>query len=76
MVAEDLSEAINIEEYSKTSNTIELLYSDHNKNRGKDLLNTLLRQYNEQANLVKRKDGNKSQSFLDQRIDGIIDQLK
>ena len=75
-VAEDLSEAINIEEYSKTSNTIELLYSDHNKNRGKDLLNTLLRQYNEQANLVKRKDGNKSQSFLDQRIDGIIDQLK
>lgn len=75
-VAEDLSESLSIEEYSKTSNTIELLYEDHNKLRGKDLLNTLLAQYNKQASLVKQKDGNKSQKFLDQRIDGVVVQLK
>lgn len=75
-VAEDLSESLSIEEYSKTSNTIELLYEDHNKLRGKDLLNTLLTQYNKQASLVKQKDGNKSQKFLDQRIDGVVVQLK
>ncbi len=75
-VAEDLSEEMKIEEYSKASNTIELVYTDHNRSRGKDLLNSLLAEYNNQATAVKAKDGSKSMTFLEERINGVIAQLK
>lgn len=74
-VAEDLLNSLVIEEYSKSSNTIELTYSDHSKQRGKDVLNILMEEYNLTANYVKIEESNKAMSFLDGRINGVLDEL-
>ena len=74
-VAEDLSKQINVEEYSKNANTIELSIEDHNKQRGKDLLNTLVDQFNKSANDLKKEENKKSIDFLDGRINNIVFQL-
>ncbi len=74
-VAEDLAKQISIEEYSKNANTIELSIEDHNKQRGKDLLNTLVAKFNQGANNIKKQENEKSLTFLDGRLNDIISQL-
>lgn len=75
-IAEDLAEEIEYDTYSETANTIEIAYKDHNKERGVDLLNTLMAEYNTSEMAVKRKDGKKSFLFLEERIDEVMTQLK
>ncbi len=70
-VAEDLAEEFLIEESSKTSNVVELSCTDYEKERGVDMLNTLIRRYNEQASDYKMKDAYKTLNFLDGRINGV-----
>lgn len=74
-VAENLSKQINVEEYSKNSNTIELSVEDHNKQRGKDILNVLVAEFNKSACSIKEKENRKSIEFLDGRISNIVSQL-
>lgn len=74
-VAEDLAEAITIDEFSKNANTLELLYSDYSKKRGKDLLNVLMEEYNKSSESVKKQEGYKAMTFLDGRIGGILQEL-
>lgn len=74
-IAEDLSDAITVEEFSKTSNTLELTYTDYSKMRGKDLLNFLMDEYNKNADIVKKDEGYKAMAFLDGRITGVMEEL-
>lgn len=73
--AEDLAELIEVEEYSKNANTIEFVYTDHEKKRGIDLLNLLMEEYNENAGKIKKEDGEKVMTFLEGRITGVMTNL-
>lgn len=75
-IAEILSETIEIDEYSKNANSIEFLFEDHNKTRGKLLLNTLIDLFNKEARGVKKEEGSKSMAFLDSRINDVLYQLE
>ena len=66
-MAEDLAEAITVDEFSKNANTLELLYSD--------LLNTLMEEYNNSSESVKKEEGRKAMTFLDVRINGVLQDL-
>lgn len=71
-VAEELVKSFTIEEYSKSSNTIELSCTDHSKKRGVDMLNTLIAVYNKRAENMKQEEGMQSMNFLQGRINNII----
>lgn len=73
--AENLSEDLLIEEYSKNANVIEISYSDYEKSRGLDMLNKLINLYNNQEDSVKHVEGEKSIRFLDARIESVMSDL-
>lgn len=70
-IAENMAKDMQIEDYSTTSNFIELTCFDYKKQRSKDVLNTLLDMYNEEAYAYKKKLGDASLDFLNGRIDSI-----
>ena len=74
-VAEEVADEFFIEEVSKTSNVIELGCTDYEKKRGVDMLNCLVKKYNEQADFYKKDEATKTLSFLDGRIQGIVTDL-
>ena len=74
-VAEELSESLSIDEYSKSSNVLELGYRDYEKQRGIDLLNTLIVLYNQQEGKNKKREGESSTRFLDERLNSVITDL-
>lgn len=74
-VADWIYEELSIEEYSKTSYTIEFFYQDYEVSRGVDLLNTLIKHYNEEEYLFKKSEGDKTIAFLDQRIENVKQEL-
>lgn len=74
-IAEDLADMLIIEEFSTTSNTLEITYSDHNKARGKDLLNGMMAEFNKGSDDVKKEEGQQSLSFLEARVDSVVNQL-
>ncbi|MDH6306153.1 tyrosine-protein kinase Etk/Wzc [Parabacteroides sp. PF5-5] len=74
-VADDLVEEFTIEELSKTSNVIEFLASDYEKQRTKDMFNLLIVLYNERAKEYKNELGARSMVFLDERINNILSDL-
>lgn len=67
-VAEDLTDVITIDEYSKNANVIELIYQDYEKKRGKDMLNVLVEKYNQRADKIRKQEMGKTTLFLDERI--------
>lgn len=73
--AEDLLNDLNVEDYSRTSNIIEFTYRDHDKQRGIDLLNSLIRQYNEQSRDYLTEIMKKSMVYFDNRIDSVVGNL-
>ena len=74
-VAEDLADEFLIEDNSKTSNVIELGCTDYERRRGVDMLNTLMRLYNMQADAYKKGQARTSLSFYDGRIQEVIQDL-
>lgn len=74
-VAEDLLNDFFIDDYSKTATIIELTYADYEPKRGIAMLESLIKQYNEQAYTYKKKEMNKSVAYYDERIDSIMGQL-
>ncbi|MDD4515323.1 GNVR domain-containing protein [Massilibacteroides sp.] len=74
-VAEDLSEEISVDTYSKNSNLIEFLYTDYERKRGRDILNTLIDEYNQRADKIKKKQANKELGFLKERINEMVTNL-
>lgn len=74
-VAEELSEEVVMEEYSKISNVIELSCRDYEKQRGIDMLTSLVNNYNNRADKVKKEEGEKALAFLEGRISNVIRDL-
>ena len=74
-VAEDLADEFLIEESSKTANVIELGCTDYERARGKDMLNTLIRYYNEEALSYQKSEATKTLAFLDGRIENLLREL-
>jgi uncharacterized protein involved in exopolysaccharide biosynthesis len=75
-VAESFADDFTIEDVSKISNVIELGCTDHVRERGKDMLNTLMRKYNEDAADFKQTVDNQVLTFVDNRINGIVAELR
>lgn len=74
-VAEDLSESMEFEEYSKNANVLEISCTDYEKKRGVDLLTTLVNVYNGQEDSIKRSESGKSIRFLDERLEVVESEL-
>jgi len=74
-VAETLAKEMNIEDYSKSSNMIEFTYQDHQIQRAKDLINTLIAYYNIDAYSYKKRTGDASLLFLEGRIASVMSDL-
>lgn len=74
-VAEEILDNIVIEEYSKTSNVVEMTWQDHEKQRGLDLLKGIVENYNNRADDIKKREGTKALIFLNSRIDSITKDL-
>jgi uncharacterized protein involved in exopolysaccharide biosynthesis len=74
-LAENLSEDVLVEDISTSSKILELTCSDHSKERGKDMLNTLIRKYNEDTETFECTRDRKTMEFVDGRIAKIITDL-
>lgn len=74
-VADELLKDFLIEDYSKTSNVIELTCSDYEKKRGLDMLTNLIACYNRQHFSYKKKELLKSIDYYDFRIDSVVTEL-
>jgi len=74
-VAEELAKSINIEDYSNSSNMIEFTYRDNERQRAKDIINTLIALYNKNAFSYKKRIGDSSLDFLDGRIASVTSDL-
>jgi uncharacterized protein involved in exopolysaccharide biosynthesis len=75
-VAEELRSKIVIKDVSSSSNVLLLTYTDHSRQRGLDMLNSLVKNYNYDVEEFKRLDNMKTMSFVDNRISMIMSDLK
>lgn len=74
-VAEELLEEINIFEYSKTSNVVEMTFRDYEKKRAVDLLGALIEQYNLRAERIKKGEKGSAFAFIEGRIQEVVSNL-
>ncbi|MDR0348165.1 MAG: tyrosine protein kinase [Tannerella sp.] len=74
-LAEKLGEDVLVEDVSTSSNILELTCSDHSGERGKDMLNTLIQKYNEDAEAFESIRDRKTMKLVDERIAKIIADL-
>ncbi len=74
-VAEELAEDFVIEDYSKSSNVLQMTCQDYERQRALDMFNTLIACYNEQAEDYKRQLGDKSLAFVSERLNNALDEL-
>jgi uncharacterized protein involved in exopolysaccharide biosynthesis len=75
-VAESFADEFLIEDVSKSSNVIELSCTDHVIERGKAMLNTLIRKFNENAQDYKQQEDEKTMQFVNDRIVQIVSELQ
>ncbi|MDO4703930.1 tyrosine protein kinase [Tannerella sp.] len=75
-LAEEMIDGFLVEDYSKTSNIIEITCQDHEKERGKDMLSTLIHEYNKDARSFKQTENMKLLTFIDGRIHNIMAELQ
>ena len=73
--AESMLKGILIEEYSKRTNAITLSYEDHEKLRGLDILNTVIKHYNYKTYDHKKNKMTKILEYYDSRIDSTVTEL-
>lgn len=74
-VAERLVDEFHIEDYSKSSNVLQISCQDYEKQRAKDMLSMLIACYNEQAENYKKRLADKTLSFLNSRLDAVLGEL-
>jgi uncharacterized protein involved in exopolysaccharide biosynthesis len=75
-MAEQLAGKINVEEVSSSSNVITMTYREHSKERGKDVLNTLIKKYNEDVIGYNNREYTKTLTLVNAQMDKISDNLK
>ncbi|MDR1722731.1 MAG: tyrosine protein kinase [Tannerella sp.] len=73
--AETLADKIEVEEVSSSSNVIEIVSSDHSRDRGKDVLNTLVKKLNEDFDEYESIEDRKTLDFVDERISRVTTDL-
>lgn len=73
--AEDLSDIVTIEEFSKTSSTLELTCTDYERQRGIDLLNVLVEEFNKNSDTIKKTEDFKAMTFLEGRVQSVMKDL-
>ena len=71
-MAETVGKKIKVEDVSSASNVLIISYSDHSRQRGLDMLNTLIKTYNTDMESYKRTENLKKMAFVDQRIAKIL----
>jgi len=74
-VAEGMANDFLVEEYSKASTVIEMTCQDYNRQRGKDMLNTLINDYNKNATDMKNSDAQHSLDFINGRLINVTNEL-
>lgn len=74
-VAEDLAEVLLVDTYDALSDGIVLTYSDANLERGKDILNTMMAEYNEFRLSEKNMKAGKDMDFIDSQLDVMYQSL-
>ncbi len=74
-VAENICKNVEVEEISSVSNVLTINYSDHSRQRGLDLLQSLIRIYNGDIESLKRDEDRKTITFVDNRIAQILKEL-
>lgn len=75
-VAETLVEDFQIEDYSKSSNILQMTCQDYEVQRAKDMFSTLIDCYNAQAENYKKSLSEKSLSFINDRINNTLSELE
>ena len=74
-VAEELIEEFLIEDYSKSSNVLQMSCEDYETQRAKDMFQTLIDCYNESAERYKWKLANSTLDFLNGRLETTLAEL-
>ena len=74
-VAEDMVEVLLVDTYDQLSDGIVLTYSDANLERGKDILNTLMAEYNEFRLSGKNSRAGEEMDFIDGQLDEMYKSL-
>lgn len=74
-VADDLAKEVMLDTYSDNSNVIEFIYEDYERKRGKDILNTIISEYNLRADSIKDDNATSCITFLEGRIDKVVADL-
>ena len=75
-MAETLNRKIQIEDVSNASYVLLLTYSDHSRQRGLDILNTLIDEYNRDIEAFKQLEAGKTMTFVNNRISEIVAALE
>lgn len=75
LISEKLQELVTIDLVSKKANVINLTTIEQNRNKGKDIINTLIRVYNKSGIEQKNALASSTISFLDERINVIANEL-
>jgi len=74
-LAESISKSITIEDVSSASNVLIMSYTDHAKQRGIDMLNSLIDNYNEDMEAYKRTEDQKTMTYVDTRMSEVQTKL-
>ena len=74
-MAETIGKNIEIEDVSSSSNVLLLTCQEHSRQRGLDILNSLIRNYNEDMESYQKADDLKTMTFVNNRIALILDDL-
>lgn len=74
-MAESLSKNLEVEDVSSASKVLFLKYSDHSRQRGLDMLTTLIQNYNADVKSFLTLENIKIMSYVDNRIAMILDEL-
>ena len=75
LISEKLQELVTIDLVSKKANVINLATIEQNRNKGKEILNTLIQVYNKSGIEQKNNLASNTISFLDERINLIASEL-
>ena len=74
-LAETFSKEIDVEDVSSSSNVLTMGCSEHSMERGKDMLNVLIKKYNEDKTAYNKYEDNKTMDFVNYRISNILADL-
>ena len=75
MAAQGFVKALSVSQTSKTTTIAELVFTDINPQRGLDYLNTLIKEYNHQANIDKNEIAYRTEQFINNRLEKINSEL-